>query len=129
MINNNITEDFCSLEVSKLLKEKGFILDREGFHTPSYKECKPENSEEEYTVCPTHSIAIKWIIENFQTWVGISILSEWGTKEGDFWIFHFRKKSNKWIITFPNNHNRYNSPKEATEAALKYFLTELIKEL
>lgn len=80
-MNNNITEDYCSFEVSKLLKEKEFgipvfryfrIVGGEAFDADRRK---PVNWNDDikmetaggmtYISNPTHALAIKWLRENF----------------------------------------------------------------
>lgn len=63
-----ITEDYCSYEVAKLLKEKGFDEETEDYY------CKKDKSLEwasawtmalpdEYYPCPTMQMAMKWLRE------------------------------------------------------------------
>ena len=54
-INNEIIDDYCSLETSKLLAEKGFQLST----------LKTICSEDGKNILkPTHSIAFKWVVKN-----------------------------------------------------------------
>lgn len=80
-MNNNITEDYCSFEVSKLLKNKGFSVGSFDYYTehgsPRYDHYNTYNMEEEerksgYIEMPAHAIAIKWIRENFQLSIEIA---------------------------------------------------------
>ncbi len=73
-MNNIIREDYCSIEVCKLLKDKGFDIPCEDFYCNEGEkrslECYdpfPYNSElsEGCYSIPTHALAIKWIRENF----------------------------------------------------------------
>ena len=81
MIKDMITEDYCSFEVAKLLKEKGFKIDTNrdyckigedgtmyymssiGAYTSSPNEVyaiyRPENSYP----CPTQQMALAWLRE------------------------------------------------------------------
>jgi len=65
-MNNNITEDYCSFEVSKLLKEKGFKrmesvwFDKRG-NEFYYTELNGIEDEQKMIPRPTHALAIKWI--------------------------------------------------------------------
>lgn len=136
---NNLTEDYCSFEVSKLLKEKGFKVEGKWYYRPHFKkkgkpfiswgveydsDCYvitdwntnvpyPNKPEEVLCSAPTHAIAIKWIRENF----GIYIET-----------YMTRREKFSWLC---NKHNSdipvYSSPEEATEAALLYTLENLIK--
>lgn len=137
-MNNNITEDYCSFEVSKLLKEKGFAV----YCTSLYTEDGKQNDVGNYNGVdddnyisfsrPTHALAIKWIRENF----GIHIQP---TKpfHKDYWVvdkipLEFRVKGHENSDSFgvPMSHanldGKFNSPEEATEAALLYTLKNLI---
>lgn len=138
-INNSISESYCSFEVSKLLKERGFdiacahwynsagvkiqnmvevdaydvtititdILNKRP-HTIEYKDC---------CFIPTHALAIEWIRVNFGLWV------------------HVFEMQGVWYLgTNCNDDNgndiyleSFNSPQEATEAALLYTLKNLIQ--
>lgn len=76
-MNNTITEDYCSFEVSKLLKEKGFnclvnikytICDEDGedkWSKVGENSLSFLNGIEDWYACPTHALAIKWIRDNF----------------------------------------------------------------
>lgn len=138
-MNNNITEDYCSYEVSKLLKEKGFDVDcqysydYEGNNfssTDDNSTIKP--SKLLYGYCsPTHALAIKWIRENFNIWISV----DWTPlNNGDEIPF----KVNWWYMISGEIGNPeksidstelqiYSSSEEATEAALLYTLQNLIK--
>lgn len=129
-MNNNIQEDYCSFEVSKLLKEKGFNIPLNLYYNPFsgrlMKESvlKIQNSHKQSINAPTHSLAIKWIRENF----GIHIYG---------FLFSITTKKYSWEIWDDKNEKVYqhesdsdkwgfNSPEEATEAALLYTLKNLI---
>lgn len=115
-INNNIQESYCSIEVSKLLKEKGCNLNTEkvfleGFIIPFWKDglCS--------IVCEyiSHTLAIEWLRVNF----GI-------------WIFAIPFDDHDWIGRIIKIDEIYeydqlvHSPQEAIEAALLHTLTKLI---
>ena len=138
-MNNKITEDYCSFEVSKLLKEKGFtwnsrkiILEKEGLKVETgnveesldYKfNCYNEDGKpirpNKYTETnkhyprPTHALAIKWIRENFGYYIGILISTN--TK----YSYSIQMTDGEYMQITSND---YDSPEEATEAALKYVL-------
>ncbi len=123
-MNNNITEDYCSFEICKLLKEKGFSV----YCTLLYTEEGKQNDVGNYNGVdddnyisysrPTHSLAIKWIRENF----GFNIYSR------NFSDLKFRS----YIVDANGDMEHamtetpFNSPEEATEAALLYTLQNLI---
>lgn len=131
-----ITEDYCSYEVSKLLKEKGFDCEcRDYYHIDGHfysEDFKSNwnNSKGELTLfsAPTHQMAMKWLREkSIYIYVEpfITISSEGYNLEG----------YKPWVTTFKRNwFNPLNelgkvatqSYEEAVEAALKYSLENLI---
>ena len=148
-MDNSITEDYCSFEVSKLLKEKGLCIHNttgydvkgnvylhQGGQEPvcnGQKYYEGRNYIEEEFLCsrPTHSLAIKWIRENF----GIYIKIDWFIKEDNSidWDFSIQKvgpnidkKGNSEYLKYYDEEIGYNSPEEAIEAALKYVLKTLV---
>lgn len=143
-MNNDIYDSHCSFEVSKLLKEKGFKVLIRGVYThylitqksdnPSF--CMEKNEIEvsgdyiindgpgdlscdHYYQCsrPTHQLAMEWIRVNFGIWINI----EPDIENNRCW---FRIVSEKY--TGDGNDKFYNSPQEATEAALLFTLQNLI---
>lgn len=132
-INNSISEDYCSFEVAKLLKGKGFDVPTTGYYRITgdraffgHAAFRHNNDKENETAggmthvaMPTHSLAVKWIRENFglyiylisptpkTNWIGCII------KIGDY--------------APENTTDMFKSPEEATEAALRYTLENLIK--
>jgi hypothetical protein len=131
-MNNNITEDYCSFEVSKLLKEKGFDSDvtrevykSDGSDRFSLVTNKYIDDTAHFNgVClkPTHALAIKWIRENFKIEVEATCIR-----------FNSPRKKGYQFIVISNDYFKFeqlgdfNSPEEATEAALLYTLKNLIQ--
>lgn len=129
-INNDIQEDYCSFEVSKLLKEKGFTApvitcfdDDNGeiissyshnvFHRINY------NVGGGYkTSRPTHSLAIKWIRENF----GYHITSCLSLQGYYYPCIQMTDGEYLDIVQI-----LYKKPEESIESALLYTLKNLIK--
>lgn len=166
-MNNNIQEDYCSFEVSKLLKEKGFkqptlcyffedgefkenlIRDTYGYrgdeYTVEYEQlledwnnnfltkkhggrcfgCSKSSGYLETYSSPTHSLAIKWIRENFG--IHIEAFRQRGINGLGYNFMcvptELGKNNSDKIV----NEEGYPSPEEATEAALLYTLKNLIK--
>lgn len=135
-LKNNIKESYCSPEVSKLLKEKGFNGKTISFFDNSNKLSEPKDRKVDgfiiynilpwntikpfYIARPTHSIAIEWIRVNFGIWVS----TDYDTKS---WfeiitIFSDNNNNDNRII-----QNEYASPQEAIDAGLLYVLKNLIK--
>ena len=123
------TEDYCSYEIAKLLKEKGFdgVCDYAYSNKGNYFEIDRSNFDEVYCLRPTHQMAMKWLreehkifiyIEPFITTSGLQGYKPYCTKIGGefMWINPLRKYSNTSSDTYEN----------AVEAALKYCLENLI---
>ena len=113
-LNNNIQESYCSFEVSRLLKGKGCTLgeNRDGLIT--------------------HALTVEWLRVNF----GILILvypQRYEVLEL-MWSYSISNIEDGYVvdglefpeISNPNEIPVWTSPQEATEAALKYVLEELI---
>ena len=132
MINNKIQESYCSFEVSKLLKEKGCDLPAQLIHY--YPPRKKDNVHlgpgwgrkyNYYVNQPkdgsdrihsfTHALAIEWIRVNFGIWITVGYL-------GDGYNCTIQNKEGYTKKAMGN----FNSPQEATEAALLYALQNLI---
>ena len=119
VINNNIQESYCSFEVSKLLKEKGFNCYTNTWHQRGNgivgdvvgKSDRYNSKGEAYTSCPTHALAIEWIRVNFGIWIYSN-----QTSLGN-WIGHMNSLETKLY---------YNTPQEAESEALWYVLKKLI---
>lgn len=124
-MNNNIKEPYCSFELCKLLKEKGFDIstpyiyqynDKEGwFNIEKF----PKYYSQGCSSCsiPTHALAIEWIRVNF-----------------NYFIYPTPYGENKWcsVIHDTNTHSTkteylFNTLQEATEAALIHTLKNLVK--
>ena len=120
-----IQEMYCSYEVSKLLKEKGFdwecisyYVDDEP-HDIKYSFLGETNSTWESRCCsaPTHQMAMKWLREIHNVFIIIEPYSDtscyFSLWQGDIYRENPLKKG------FP-------SYEETVEAALKYVLKNLI---
>lgn len=123
-INNSIVESYCSFEIGKLLKEKGFDIESCDYYSkegeflydrdyPNWQVTKPEG----YCDAPTHALAVEWIRINFGIWITITSISQ------ESWQCHITKKGDSLGKLYFED---FNSPQEATESALKYILEELI---
>lgn len=133
---NNITEDYCSFEVSKLLKEKGFqvptvfyfrITGDHMFPQPNPFNHNDDSKNETasgmtFVSAPTHAIAIKWILKNY----GISISVD-NLIDNKFYFSYRDTKSKDYASRTGCAENGYDTSEEATEAALLYTLQNLIK--
>ena len=110
-----IQEDYCSFEVAKLLKEKGF--DYKGF---DYIDFEGEVIRQDR---PTHQMAMKWLREIHK--LHITILWDCGACIGkNSFCYHIDRIDNYEDKGY--NKIGFDSNEEAVEAALKYSLENLI---
>lgn len=100
-----ITEDYCSVKVTGLLEEKGFIV-------------KYYYVQNEYR-CPTHQMAMKWLRETHRIDIIIEI-SDPSVKDRKYYCMIWDGNNNSHILDL------FNSYEEAVEAAIKYCLENLI---
>lgn len=139
-----ITEDYCSYEVAKLLKEKGFLKDVDLRMTQnlsfydniglSHNLNKWYDSliqdKIDFVVAPTHQMAMKW----FREVHNIQIELNWdkGNQLYSFQIWKPRKYQPEissldlWRIYKDDNYLGEWKYEQAIEAALKYVLENLI---
>lgn len=126
-INNNIQEIYCSFEISKLLKEKGFdcgviaLYDKNGFHeygnVPYGMDHSYNSSNKKDEICsPTHALVIEWIRVNFDIWISVDY-----TKESK-WFYNIVLLSEDG----GNIKTNFNSQTEAYSEAIEYTLKNLI---
>ena len=108
-----ITEDYCSFEISKLLKEKVFPQDYDKYHGLVYNE---EGYEDEYEIqrmvletrqvkagtlhsyplgvpepkcyCPTQSLALKWLREVHNIVIEINMEDYMTSKNGELQVWY-----------------------------------------
>lgn len=126
-MNNNIEDDYCSFEVSKLLKEKGFNLEIIDYYLNDeidYASNPPTNWNKNVDTIsrPTYSLAIKWIRENsgFDIYV-VSESSDYSSR-----IVPISLSARRKIVGFFKELLWNDSNKLAVEAALLYTLKNLI---
>ena len=122
-----IQEAYCSFEVAKLLKEKGF---NEPTWTCYICYVKNEISHYDYTFsnselrdedisAPTHQMAMAWLRETYEIDIIIEI-SDPSVKGRKYYCVIWDKNNNSYILDL------FGSYEEAIEAALKYILENLI---
>ena len=116
-----ITEDYCSFEIAKLLKEKGFNIEcNTAYYNGSlidytmYGFCEAL----EFIFAPTHQMAVKWLRKIY----GIDIVIE---------VSDPSAKDRKYYCVIWKNYDSYildlfSSYEECVEAAIKYCLENLI---
>ena len=128
-----ITENYCSFEVAKLLKEKGFDTFKSyGWDEELFDKEHPRNfslafdSKEHWISCPTHQMAIAWLREAHGIFILIKPCDSYFDEEYEFSIY---KKQNtvifEWELLEIEN-SLYEGYEETVEAALKYVLENLI---
>ena len=113
----NITEDYCSQELYRLLVKKGY----EGAIHTTY-------DEEGYTrQCITHQSAMKWLREVHKVLIVIDAYhaDHW---EGYIDCFEISIYSHASTMIVPNEIAHHTDYEDAVEVALKYVLENLIKE-
>ena len=115
-----ITEDYCSFEVAKLLKEKGFdspcmgrysVRSKE-FHLDCTKMCNNGGLFE--CAAPSQAMAMKWLREK-----DIRICPDYSDVDGKWFTMIGTKKKRTYS-------GYYDTYEEAVEKALKYSLENLI---
>lgn len=150
-IDNNIQDSYCSFAVSKLLKELGFDClcdssyelaltskkDKQDGYSGPFGWKKGEFNISHYSnlnssfadnknwySCsrPTHSLAIKWIRENFKKNI-------YTNNDFEKWIWSCYNIPEGWFIKSTNCEKKeYESPEDATEAGLLYILNKIKNE-
>jgi len=121
-----IEETYCSFEIAKLLKEKGFDEECIGFYTPEkeihFTFLGETNSTwlDDSISAPTLQTAMKWLREEHKMFICMLFLED---KDAyGFTIEHLVSK--KYIAT--SKSDEYSSYEQACEAAIKYCLENLI---
>lgn len=134
----NITEDYVSFEVAKLLKEKGFI-------TPcKWLYCKNGTFghisslwDKEMFPAPTLQMAMKWLREKYQLLISVDaspiygkVKDEKGGNTCGLLYWHYMA-SGEWMNDKYNPQQKAfvvseKSYEQAVETALKYVLENLI---
>ena len=138
-LNNNIQESYCNFEVSKLLKEKGFIPAKYFGYITSFYHPKTKNIlrygmtgksriENLIYAVPQH-IAIEWIRVNFDfhinTFYSYNDKKQYGWAISKINIIEENDYS-PWISEFEGDKHFWDTPQEAAEAGIEYVLTNLI---
>ena len=126
----NITEDYVSFEVAKLLKEKGFHEPCIATYNSTTKNFQVEEIYEDWTIhwkgyisVPTQQMAMKWLREVHKLHIGIAR----GPKGYHITIETIPLGVVKYITKEIVGTTYVNSYEKAVEAALKYCLEKIIK--
>ena len=131
-----ITEDFCSLEVAKLLKEKGFDelcifkYSSEGVRMKAgvaIDEWQNSELDDDECSCVSHQMAMKWLRE-----VHNIMVSPYALSLGYYFeIFDLTTKDITgckplYKVGIPSKEDVLSTYEEAIEAGIKYCLENLI---
>lgn len=129
-----LTEDFCSFEVAWLLKEKGFDepcyrwYDNKGIVCAKFinPDIPPDYSSREYYLCPSQSMAMKWLREVHGLHISLEPCYDYDSMHVEFLAFvqnvadvHEFMDGRKNVASHPN-------AEKSCEAAIKYCLENLI---
>ena len=127
-----ITEDYCSFEVAKLLKEKGFGIKEE---TRGYYPIKGDatgrlmfgaeyhhNTSQVQIAAPTHQMAMKWLREVYKLSIEPYSIAIEENCIGYAYAICSCKTGLEIFAERWNGKNPFVSYEEAVEAALKYSL-------
>lgn len=116
-----ITEDYVGFETAKLLREKGFTANIHGMYDHDGKFCEATFTDvEPYYCCyaPTLQMARKWLREVHNIFIQVELYSKY-----DNYCFELFQNTHRLMI---EHREVYNSYEEASEAAVKYCLENLI---
>ena len=126
-----ITEDYCSYEIAKLLKEKGFdelcyyIYDEDGYilklASSSYQNICDNNE----CLCPTHQMAMKWLREEKHYYIQI-MLDSWALGGHSGYYIVIQDVNSDFSELSPTEQVFFETHEDAVEEALKYCLENLI---
>ena len=122
-----IKEAYCSYEVSKLLKEKGFdeachaMYNRNGYLIPINFPRVTKSEKREFVLdAPTHQMAMAWLREVHHI-IFVFKPSYFSGDECTYWTYE------RWCgDNFDGEVLSFKTYEEAVEAALKYCLENLI---
>jgi hypothetical protein len=124
-----ITEDYCSFEVAKLLKKKGFDelcifkYNSEGVRMKAgvaIDEWQNSELDDDECSCVSHQMAMKWLREIYDIFI---VIRRGLTGTGWVYSHEIYKDSQCWYARYGASYDTYE---EAIEAAIKYCLENLI---
>jgi len=127
-----ITEDYCSFEIAKLLKEKRFNEKCRAFYNDKTLKItyidSPINNEKPFNLCllaPTIQMAMKWLREVHKKVINVEYIDF--LEHGEVWSYSVLDRNTFHEFTEKSESFTEHSYEEACEAAIKYCLTNLIK--
>ena len=121
-----IKETYCSYEVAKLLKEKGFHEPCIATYNSTTKNFQIEEIYEDWTIhwkgcisAPTLQMTMKWLREIYGLDIVIEI-SDPSVNDRKYYCVIWDKNNDSYILDL------FDSYEDAVEAAIKYCLENLI---
>lgn len=129
-MEKTLSEDYCSYEVSKLLKEKGFdefcgsiyIILPNGDYRWSKIDVPHKNSIDAKPIsimCPTHQMAMKWLRERHI--IIVIVPTYFNNEQCAYWDIDI------WVDgDYKHPFEDYPTYEQAADAALKFCLTEIL---
>lgn len=129
-----IIEDYCSFEVAKLLKEKGFEGDINAYYhiwdngnkVCPVQEFSRSEASHLYIPAPTHQMAIKWLREEKNILIYVYPVIDLPVKNNYTFYWKWDGKKKRHDAPHIGDKHNYESFEQAVEAALKYSLENLI---
>ena len=130
-----ITEDYVTLEIAKLLKEKGFDERVKSYYAESGLEgymlalraTKNTELRDGFISRPTFQMAMKWLREVHKIHISVEIGFDIDNPQYYFFVpsvCRFSDKSGEYESPF--DEKEFNTYEEACEAAIMYCLEKLI---
>lgn len=124
LINKDVHEHYCSLEMLQLLYDKGMRFHEEmvdGRVMHSLAEQRFNEGDVSYLKdTATHQIVVEWLRVNHGIWIGVS--QDWD--EGTLLGYEALIETEDGESTVRTKS--FNTPQEATEAGILYVLNNLI---
>jgi hypothetical protein len=120
LINKDVHEHYCSLEMLQLLYDKGMRYrewtDGAFTHNSLAEHRFNQGDVSHLKDTVTHQVVVEWLRVNHGIWIYV--------KYGFGCEYFVEKYDNSDTLLY--NDGTYNSPKEATEAGILYVLNNLI---
>jgi hypothetical protein len=133
-----IKSTYVTFEQAKLLKEKGFNYRVYKEYTPQFDfitdtdtsancviggECAMKYAAEDSFAAPEQWQVVEWLRVNHGIWIQI----EFGKDEDQIWFdWYIYKLELGYDYSNESSYSGFNSPQEATSAAINYVLNNLI---
>ena len=121
-----IKEDYVSFEVAKLLEEKGYEGDFDGYYNNAgYEISRPNPNLKNYHYYKRPSLycAMKWLLETHNIFITILQTEHTTVTMEQEYFFYRVQKSRKRAGVFTDT---FMNPEQACEAAIKYCLENFI---